>query len=377
MKKLILAIAIVVYLGFAQKWHFTLSGDLQNYYYPIAKHIFTPATLIYPPGANLFFMLLPSVSFDIYQIAFVAANIILVFILAFLTKRPGLLSILVLCAGPIVLFRFDLLVLTLLLFSIVAFQKEKHLLSGFFLGLATMTKLFPAVLLPYFLLVFWLQKRNFKLIIAFLTSFVFATLLTFFLYAGVTQQNGMTILKDMNTVFSVSVHMESVVGSILTVITAFTNPGPHGVDFTNALWVLDPLYFFGHARIFKFISPLMMATVYLWVIYKQKRGPSFQIKDCLLIILALVVASQIFSPQYVLWPAFLFLLLSDKDLGTRFWKINLFLLLAGLVGTQLIYPLNYGELIDFFNQGINTHLFIILALRNLMLVILTLRLLFV
>ncbi len=84
-----------------------------------------------------------------------------------------------------------------------------------------------------------------------------------------------------------------------------------------------------------------------------------------------------FSPQYLLWPAFLLPLLDPEILKTRFWKINLLIILISLALTQYVYPVDYETLIyDFYHTGANAHTFLALAVRNLLLVILTVRIFF-
>ncbi|MCL4390461.1 MAG: DUF2029 domain-containing protein [Patescibacteria group bacterium] len=348
-----LSLATVIFLGFQQRWHYTLSGDLINYYYPIARHVWTAGTLIYPPGANLFFLSLPAMSFSIYQVAFICVDIIFLLILLALTKKPIMLGLLILAAGPIILFRFDLLVVTLMVAALVFFQRLRYGLSGFFLGLAVATKIFPIVLLPYLLLV---AGRKFG---RFLLAFVAAIVLVFLVYAGTTGQSMPAIIANMGFVFSGTVHMESVLGTVLTMVTAFTNPGPHGVSFVAAVWALDPLYYLGHERLFRLLLPVSIAVIYLIIFLRRPR--MLDISVCLLLIGTMIAASQLFSPQYMIWLAFLLPLAKNN-------RVNSILVLAALVCTQLIYPLNYGELIDFFNKGANLHLFLILAARNFLLV---------
>lgn len=370
MKILAIALAIVVYLGFQHQWYFILSGDIKNYYFPIASHVFTSHTLIYPPGANLFFLVLPAISFNIYQLTFIAVNILLILGLNFLTKKPHLLALILLCAGPIVLFRFDLLVITLIILGLWAFQKEKMFLSGIFIAAAVATKLFPLVLLPYLLL----ATLSFQMRLKFLAAFGVALVLIVSVYLGLTRIPLQSVYDGFSFSFSQSVQMESVPGSFLTLATFFTNPGPHSVDFINARWVLSPLYYLGHARIFRVLVPGVLAGVYLAVIWRSRKNRVLSISSCVLIILGLVIASQAFSPQYVLWPVFLLLLVPIKELATNFWRVNLALILLALICTQVIYPLNYGEFIDFYNRGINQHLFWINSARNFSLIILAARL---
>jgi uncharacterized membrane protein len=310
-------------------------------------------------------MALPSFSFEIYQLFFVAINILLIFVMAKLSKKPGLLALFILGAGSILLFRFDLLVMALLVSSLISFQKSRLGLSGFFLGVATATKLFPVILLPYFLWCLFKKKDKIGEFWKLLGSFISTLIVVFWLFSAVAGQSFGEVLTNLTTVLKVSVHMESVMGTILTLITAVTNPGPHGVDFVNAIWALDPLYYLGHDRIFGYLGTLGIGLTYLIILWKVR---DFKITTCLILILVLILTSRIFSPQYVIWVALLSLLTDLKLLDKT-------LIFLTLVCTQIIYPLNYGELIDFFNEGKNVWLFGILATRNLLLVILFVRLL--
>ncbi|MDO8514954.1 MAG: glycosyltransferase 87 family protein, partial [bacterium] len=340
-----------------------LSGDLRGTYYPLAQtHL--PGISIYPPGASLFFMLFPTGSLDLYQWSFVTINCLFLLIIARLTKRPNMLALIILAAGPILLFRFDLLVMLLVVLSIVTFRRNNFWLSGMFLGFATITKLFPVILIPYFLLVLFFNNRQ-KIIPWFLAYFV-SIVSIFVFYVLFTGFDWLDVVLRSGGAFGVSVHVESVIATVLTLVTAITNPGSHGLEFKEALWALNPLYFLGHARIFKLISPVIITLVYGFILFQKK---TFAITKCLLIILTLLITSQLLSPQYVIWPAMLILL--EEKIN----KINIILLLLALVLTQIIYPLNYGEFLDFYNKGINLHLFLIMTARNLILVILTMRLL--
>lgn len=342
-------------------WHHTLSGDLRNYYFPVAGRVLTPDTLIYPPGANLFFSLFPINSGKIYEIFFIGANILLLFILFKIFKNPRIFFLIILSTGLIIFFRFDLLVVVLLILSIKFFQKENFFRAGFFLGAATITKFFPLVILPYFLLVLWSKKKT----PLFLGGFFLATTTILTVYLNIFRLDFLTVTNGLYFNFSKSVHMESVLGSALTIIAFFTNPGSHGVQFMNALWVLDPLYLLGHARIFRIFPIVGLAVTYLAIILRRKTE-NFNVSVFFFIILVLITTSQVFSPQYLIWVAFLFPLLPIN-------KINFFLVLLSLICTQIIYPINYGELIDFYNLGKNQWIFVVLTIRNTALIILTIR----
>lgn len=361
--KVILALLVVVFLAFLPQWHYILSGDIKNYYYPVANHFYSLDTLIYPPGANLYFSLFPTWSLSVYEIFFVGANLVIILALTFLSQKSTVMSLLVLAIGPIILFRFDLLVVLLIVLAILTFQNNHYGRSGFYLGLATITKFFPLILIPYFLLILWSRKKISRFLIGFSAAIIFITLL----YLIVSRVNPLTITSGFYFNFSKSVHMESVIGTTLSLITSYTNPGPHGVDFINALWVLDPLYLLGHARIFRYLAPAGLILVYLFIFITGQKIKSLEFTKCLQIILSLVITSQVFSPQYLIWVTFLFPFIKAA-------KIDIALIVLILVCTQLIYPLNYGELVDFFNWGRNPQLFWILTTRNLLLLILTVKL---
>jgi len=366
----VISLLTVIYLGMQKRWLDILIGDLRGTYFAVSSYFWSNGNLTdfvgvsaYPPGANLFFMMLPAVSLEFNQWSLIIINCLFLFFIARLTKRPTLLALIILAAGPIILFRFDLLVMFLVVLSLITFRRNKFYLSGILLGAATITKIFPVILLPYFIFVLFVNNR--QKILPWLSAFILSQVAIFVFFVLVTNQDPRAISSQTTGGLSTSVHVESVMATVLTLITAITNPGPHGLEFLNARWNISPLYFLGHARIFKLISPVFVALVYALILFRYK---TFKIADGLLIILTLLITSQLLSPQYIIWPAILVLLMDKID------RITIFLLACALVSTQIIYPLNYGEFLDFYNKGINSHLFLIMAVRNLSLVILTLRL---
>jgi len=366
----VISLLTVIYLGMQKRWLDILIGDLRGTYFAVSSYFWSNGNLTdfvgvsaYPPGANLFFIMLPAVSLEFNQWSLIIINCLFLFFIARLTKRPTLLALIILAAGPIILFRFDLLVMFLVVLSLITFRRNKFYLSGILLGAATITKIFPVILLPYFIFVLFVNNR--QKILPWLSAFILSQVAIFVFFVLVTNQDPRAISSQTTGGLSTSVHVESVMATVLTLITAITNPGPHGLEFLNARWNISPLYFLGHARIFKLISPVFVALVYALILFRYK---TFKIADGLLIILTLLITSQLLSPQYIIWPAILVLLMDKID------RITIFLLACALVSTQIIYPLNYGEFLDFYNKGINSHLFLIMAVRNLSLVILTLRL---
>ena len=154
----VISLLTVIYLGMQKRWLDILIGDLRGTYFAVSSYFWSNGNLTdfvgvsaYPPGANLFFIMLPAVSLEFNQWLLIIINCLFLFFIARLTKRPTLLALIILAAGPIILFRFDLLVMFLVVLSLITFRRNKFYLSGILLGAATITKIFPVILLPYFI----------------------------------------------------------------------------------------------------------------------------------------------------------------------------------------------------------------------------------
>lgn len=377
----ILAIVAVLFLGFRPEWNHHLVGDVK-YYYSLTNYFWSHQTIVgypnpiaYQPGGNLFFLLLSlgrfiDTSFEVYLGLLIGANLLMFLILSRFSS-PRVLALLILGFGPLVFFRFDLLAAFLTSLSILAFSRKRFVWAAVLLGLGTATKVFPVILLPYFLL---FAKPKVKMVLAFGLS---GLLLTAF-YMSLTHDTLPGIMAAIDYNFSKSVHIESVWGTVLTIINMVKNPGLHAIDFKNGLFILTPAYLLGHLRLFRFLGLGGLGLVYGLIILRNWRAkaPVFRISTCLLILFTLLVTSQVISPQYLIWSFFLIPILPAAQLSTRFWKINLGLIFLALLLTQYVYPLNYDTFIfDFYGQGRNVQFFWAIALRNLILVILTWRLL--
>src|SRR3989344_4845207 len=174
---LFLALVIIVLLlqAFDLNWRGHLRVDIDGQYISNARHFLKLHNLNslgnneYQPGAVLFFAALSPVllvqdSSESFLLALFTVNIILIIIFAILYKKiSGLLgiftfSLLILFIGPIILYRFDLFTFLFILIAIWFWQKHKFNLSLFFLGIATIIKIYPVLLVPYFLMISFKNK---------------------------------------------------------------------------------------------------------------------------------------------------------------------------------------------------------------------------
>lgn len=386
--------ALITYIGFRPEWYEQLPGD-SKYYFSITSYFWNNLTLLnfndallYPPAANLYFFLLSlskfwNTSFEGFQTALVVSNYLLVLLLwksyankDSLIKRFIIYILILLAAGPIIVFRFDLLVVLMTVLSIKFMLKNNFILSGLFLGLATSLKIFPVVLLPYFLLIIFSQQK-FTSLVKFLLTYLAAIIAILIIYSLLTGQNFIAIYEGFNFNLSKAVHIESTIGTLLTSINLVLQPHLRGIDFQNGVFVLPPIYTLGHVRIYRYFTILGLMLIYAFILFFKKYKTMFNVQTCMVIILTLLIFNQVISPQYLLWPFLLIPLLDKNELRSRLWKFSLPVVLLILLCTQYVYPLRYIQLIfGFYGSGHDTEVFIVLTARNILLVFQTLAIFF-
>ena len=131
---------------------------------------------IYPPFAQIVFRTIAAASQNpaFFRLFFIAANIVLIFILFSLAGILGLPEkhILLYALNPLVLVfaagegHYEPLYVSLVFASLLAFYNKYDRLSFFLLGMATVTKIIPIIFLP-----FLINKRNWKKTLYFLIPF--------------------------------------------------------------------------------------------------------------------------------------------------------------------------------------------------------------
>lgn len=75
----------------------------------------------------------------------------------------------------------NLLLLILFALSLYSYEKNKKIITGVLLGLASLTKLVPILLMGY-----WFLKREYKIVLSTILTVVFATVITVLLYGPAT-----------------------------------------------------------------------------------------------------------------------------------------------------------------------------------------------
>lgn len=379
-----LALTIIVLFLLAQHpwWSGHLHTDVDVYFQRVDYFLQNGSfeNLIgneYQPGALIFFLAISPIlwlqkSITTYQLGLFIVNVWLIIVLAILYKSYGnfknviLLSLILLLTGPIVLFRFDLYVMTIVIFSIYLWKKNFQTLAIVFLCYASFVKIFPVIFLPYYLIIAY-KNRGLKQTVKILQVY----LVSYFVYLGIfsvaTGMKPSQIMASFGFIANTPVHTESLWGTLTTLIWMVTTgefakgAGSWGIFGIASEFQIGPLWFYNYFWI------IPIGLFYLWIFYKMKKNEAkFDVSVCLLVALLFLLFSKILHHQYTLWFMLLIPLLDVKLLLIQArWVIFLFLTLLASILHQYVYPLHYTEWIfNFYTTGSYSYLFWLIALRN-------------
>lgn len=384
---LILSIIIIYLLKLAitPVWNYHLAADHFIYKFHVMYYLEhgvlggLPGNM-YLPGATLFFMIVWAISQVLGNLDYILAlnlvNIFFIIIIALLYKKYQgdnsilIYSLVLLFMGPVVFFRFDLFTFFWMILALILWQKSKQSISMILLGFATLVKLFPLVLLGYFLIITYKNKG-----LKTAAKYFLYYLLGIFLPLGLYMQFFQVTIQDLQQISFFHamrpISVENIWGSLITLIFYFSTGqfikgygdwGTFGIDPKNFIL---PLWFYSN---FWIIPTLIL---YIWFFKsKIKDEGSIFIKRCAMLVLTFLFFYKSITPQYFLWFMLLLPLLNISIIFRQVrWLIILILILTMSGIYQYIYPLNYTLYIGFYTDGSNQHLFWINFLRNILLII--------
>ena len=337
-------------------WFNHLEPDLGEY--SIRVHRFLDGTLTgseYPPVAVMAF-LVPAL-LERCGVGFVDAVLALNMAaiglhLAILNQVQGrasalLFALLMVAAGPIVLFRFELLVSLLLLLTWWAWRDARPRLAGALLALAILTKLYPVILLPLLLRSPDEERRWQIRPVAFgLCTAAFIVLLLFSL-----RGDPLSIFTDVARFHEHKpVALESVTAvAVIAASTALTGHPPRSVNEYGIHGLPLP----GVLRLVP-LAGLLATFALLFVVLADRPARDESTRFVLTAqaaLLAVVVWSTLFQPQYLLWPLIFTVLLPTTELPPRRVAILSILYASVLLSEQVIYPCQYTRFLDWFYKG--------------------------
>ena len=369
-------------------WHDHLIVDIW-FYFERAKHFFTYQTLSnligneYLPGAlSYFFIASPALliekNLEVYTQAFFLLGFIFLLAHLFVYKKisgyPAILIFLLilLFTGPILLFRFELAVSLLVLLSLYFFKEKKISLSSLFLGMATTVKVYPILILPYYLIIFFRKKQYRKLL---------SSLGYFFLGLGIVVGSYFLIggsIKELSESFRFHslkpLGLESPITSIILPFYKIYHRRLPDIFGAYGVWGIDIDFLPVSLNFFNFLPLVIVSLFYLCIYYSKTLSKKLRIEIVFLIFLIFLFFSKNMNPQYLFWAFSLVPILNVKEKKKE--KSNLFLILIIVLIiallTQYVYPILYTDLINNFRENIEifTPVAYLLLLRNFLFLVL-------
>lgn len=321
----------------------------------------------YPP-LTILFLLIPrffSANFFTYQLIFwlelsifglvglwITINLLNVKKVSILEKNliPLLYIALIFALGILNFSRYDMIPAVLTLGAVWFKIKNKPYWAYFILGLAVATKIYPAVVLPLFLIEDYGDWKKMIKNMLFFIGGIFLSLLPFIMH-----------LSDLKVFITYQsergVQIESLWANILMVKHFFSNNGLHIITEAGALGLSPyPKYFTGLSY---YLSVIFLFLSY-WLFSKTKRD---LILYSFLAILIFMVFNRVFSPQYFIWLIVFFPLIMNQKIMMLCLTGCFFL---ATVITRNIYPNLYT---DNTLLGFKISSIILLSTRNLALIL--------
>ncbi len=327
-----------IYFGFASR---VLEGNIP----------YQDFTLEYPPFSLLFFILPRLVastwsSFSIYYQAEVVIidiiGILIIYAVARKTANPPwiflmIYTLCILAMGPIIGQQYDLFPAVMSLLSIYIFWAGKHKTSWVVLALATLTKIFPVVIAPVFL-IHYLRNSQWKHLWQGLMIFS-AVILIVLLPFLISSPASLKTLYDYHALRGIQV--ESIYSSFLLAADKLglisINTG-FGYGSWNVLGPSADVL----SKVSTVILGILLVLAYCLIYLRTKKGNPriLQLSAfSMLAILIVICSSKILSPQYMIWLIPLIPLFSERT-----WlSVLIAFLIAGAL-TYYLFPWNYINL---------------------------------
>jgi uncharacterized membrane protein len=335
----------------------------------------------YPPLALIFLTLPrliapnPATYANVFAIEILLFDLLGLFLISALSRRLNLslwktlaiYTLALLAIGPIIAHRYDLIPAIIVLLALYTFSQGKHKTSWALLAMGVMTKIYPVILAPIFLLYHWRHRQNRQAIVGVATfAITTAVIMAPFL-----------LLSPDGLWNSFSYHAqrglqcESTYSSFLLLGQTLGLTSVEMEFSFGSLNITSPL-----ADILAKVSPLVMlfslVAVY-WFFYKSQSEPAVAqqtpsllnqpdtariVSYSLVAMLAFMLTNKVLSPQFIIWLYPLIPLVVG-----RWRRISwLMFILIGLM-TYLVYPLAY----DGIRQG-HPLVISILFMRNVSLI---------
>lgn len=337
-------------------WNTHLGGDLGEFWIRTDKYL--SGNLIgteYPPFAVMFFLFVRAWTVKC-QIGFVDMFAFWIYVLialhlAFINEVGGRIPCLVYgvmmaAAGPILLFRYELLVSFLTLLAWYAWKRGYPKLAGAFLAMGILSKLYPLLLVPL-LLRPPSQDRDLKShALQAILGLILGGMGTLIVFAMGGGPSPFAMLKGMMTFHgNKPAGLESTI-SVLAI----------GITYLKGQWPPQSVNEFGihglrlPGLVRTLVQVCTLASLGAILIHWMRKNRDFLVYAQALLF-TLIFWSTLFQPQYLLWPLGFTALLPLAGVPT--WRMVVMGGLAAfaLLFEQVVFPTHYTEFLAIFYQN--------------------------
>jgi uncharacterized membrane protein len=366
--------------------------DVEGYYQYATKMgqgqvAYRDFSVEYPPGALATFYLpyLASDNLQEYGTAFTFEMLLfdligLLLVLA-IGRKAGIspwscligYTLAIIAIGSIAVQRFDMVPAVITLGALYAFSRGNYKTAWAILAIGTMTKLFPGILAPLFLIYQW-RRGGLRGLIPSLAIFGAVALA---IALPLLALDGHGFISSFTVQSQRALQLEStyaaflLLGNSLGIVSAHPIQGGMSFDISSSL--AGPLA--RYSFVFMGLGLLLVYGLY----YRNclKLTPSLKriapgaastadiLNYAFATLLVFLIFNKVFSPQYMVWLFPLFPLVSGR-FRSAFWVV--FLVAACL--TWYIYPLHYYDLLDTQQVAVDA-----LVLRDVLMIFLAVLLL--
>jgi hypothetical protein len=267
-------------------------------------------------------------------------------------------------SGPILFYRFELLVSFLVLSGWLFWRRGNFNTCGLLVGLAMATKIYPILLTPILFVDSWLAGKTRKaLSMLFATGLgVFGMAISMPIFGAKSGDLASAIQFHMNKPFGIDGSLGSLIPILQHLLDIPLRMAPrngiHGFDSdlgnltTLALtWMWFPI-----------------ALVVMLLILKDQRHHLYPTAGGLFVLFGVFVGfGKLMAPQYTWWAMSLVPFIAIGWMPKKQFTMMLALMVSSLLIGQIVYPLNYSEFIKSFGQApMENRLFWINAIKNLL-----------
>jgi uncharacterized membrane protein len=306
----------------------------------------------YPPLSILFFVL-PRICtsdfagyYNAFQIEIGVADLIALVAIYVATREReegpwpalGAYTVLFLAVGPIIPQQYDLLPAVLTLLAVLAFARSRERAGWIAIALGALTKLYPLLLAPVFLMPAF-RERNWRRAIGAATVMALTALvvLTPMLIRAPTHAFGFLADQTFR-----GIQVESTYGGLLLALNrvgVIYAAATHAYGAWNVTGPLTPIA----TPLSVLVLIVSLAATY-WFVYRRSVREPTSVESlaaaCSLVVVVVLAASKVLSPQFMIWPIPLLALLARPG-RLAIWST---FAVVGVL-TYYIFPTRYDALL--------------------------------